>query len=137
MANCRNCGSALPAGATRCGKCGTAVPVAQASAGAPTAAAPGMIGPKACSPVLALILGIIFGGLGQLYIGQTLKGVVILVVSLLLWIFDMVFGLLTCGIGALIFTPIVILYEVLFAIDAMLVAKRLASGQAVSAWKFF
>ena len=49
------------------------------------AAASGDIGPK--SPGLALFLSFLFAGLGQFYNGEIAKGIVMLVLTILLWIF--------------------------------------------------
>lgn len=48
------------------------------------AAAAGDIGPK--SPGLALFLSFLFAGLGQFYNGQIAKGIVMLILTILLWI---------------------------------------------------
>jgi TM2 domain-containing membrane protein YozV len=66
------------------------------------------------SPILAAILSLILSGLGQIYNGQVLKGVIFIVVQL-------VNAALTAVLIGWILMPIVGLWA---AIDAYLVAKR-------------
>ena len=130
MPNCPNCGAGLQPGATKCLKCGSAVEVQQ-QAGAPGAApaAPGMVATKDVSPFLAAFLSWLLMGLGQIYIGQTTKGIVLLVLGLLFYVIDIV----TCGIFLFVHGPIAIV----FIIDAAMVAGKVKSGQPVSQWRFF
>jgi len=78
-------------------------------------------------PKSPLLMGILSGccitGLGQIILGQTVKGVVILLGAV-------VFGVITGGFGALIVLPVV-------GIDAYLIAKKLEAGQSVEEWEFF
>lgn len=75
-------------------------------------------------PVLmGLLSGCCIAGLGQMIIGQVMKGVMILIGSILL-------GALTAGVSILVIWP-------LGGIDAYLVAKKLKEGQSVDEWEWF
>jgi len=71
--------------------------------------------------ILAAILSLILlGGVGQIYLGQTKKGVILIVGTLLL----------SCiGIGVLI--------PVLGAVDAYMIADKLQKGEAVGDMQWF
>jgi len=73
-------------------------------------------------PLLALILSLFLaGGAGQIYLGQTTKGIVIIVVSLVLS---------PCfGIG--------LIPWLVGVIDAYQIAAMLKNGQSVGDWQFF
>lgn len=73
--------------------------------------------------LMGLLSGCCITGLGQIILGQTLKGVVILLGAV-------VFGVITGGLGAFIVLPLV-------GIDAYLIAKKLEAGQPVEEWEFF
>lgn len=85
----------------------------------PALAAPAPImnssGPE---PAFAAIVSFILPGAGQLWAGQTLKGVALLVVAF--------FTLSGCG-----------LLSVLAAIDAYLIAQRKRRGETVGDWQMF
>lgn len=67
-------------------------------------------------PIIAAILSfLLLGGAGHIFLGQTTKGVVLLVVSLL-----------TCGLG-----------NIFGAIDAYMIGTRLKEGTPVDEWEFF
>ena len=72
-------------------------------------------------PVLALILSfLLLGGAGQIYLGQTTKGIVIIAAS----------ALLSCvGIGVVVW--------IVGIIDAYQIATLLKNGQSVGEWQFF
>jgi TM2 domain-containing membrane protein YozV len=72
-------------------------------------------------PIIALVLSLLLlGGAGQIYLGQTTKGIVILVATLLL----------SCiGIGFIVW--------IVGVIDAYQIATMLKNGQAVGEWQFF
>ncbi len=74
-----------------------------------------------------LLMGILSGcciaGLGQMFLGQVIKGVVILIGS-------MIAAVLTAGVSILVTWP-------LGGIDAYLVAKKLKAGRSVGQWEFF
>ncbi len=72
-------------------------------------------------PMIALILSLILaGGAGQIYLGQTTKGIVLIVATLLL----------SCvGIGFIIW--------ILGIIDAYQLGTMLKAGQPIGEWQFF
>jgi len=73
-------------------------------------------------PVIALILSLLLaGGAGQIYLGQTTKGIVIIVVTVLLYC--------AFGLGAIL--------NIVGAIDAYQLATKLKNGQSVGEWQFF
>jgi len=70
-------------------------------------------------PIIALVLSLLLlGGAGQLYLGQTTKGIVIMAVCFL-----------TCGVAGI--------GIVVGCIDAYMIAKRLQEGHSVDEWEFF
>jgi len=72
-------------------------------------------------PIIAAVLSLIlFGGVGQLYLGQQKKGIIIIVASVLTW---------CIGVGAII--------QLVGAIDAYVMATRLKEGKAVGDMEFF
>ncbi|MCC5979057.1 MAG: DUF4339 domain-containing protein [Salinarimonas sp.] len=76
----------VPTGTVSTGNGGTIVQIHQHAPPpiAHYAAAAGDIGPK--SPGLALFLSFLFAGLGQIYNGEIAKGIVMLVLTILLWL---------------------------------------------------
>lgn len=70
--------------------------------------------------LMALLSGCCLAWLGQILIGQTTKGLVMLAVSV---------SLAVLGVG-IIFWPIA-------AVDAYLIAKKLKEGKPVKQWEFF
>ncbi len=84
----------------------------------PTFNVPASVVTEAPNPVLAALISVILPGAGQIYAGQTIKGVIILLVA---------FG--TCFGGGV--------FNVLAAIDALLIAQRKARGEPVGDWQFF
>ena len=79
------------------------------------------IEPSGKNAILAAILSLLlFGGVGQLYLGQTKKGIILIVATIVL----------ACiGIGLII--------PVLGAIDAYIIADKLAKGQSVGDMQWF
>ncbi|MBN1217420.1 MAG: hypothetical protein JXM69_00710 [Anaerolineae bacterium] len=71
--------------------------------------------------IVALLLSLIlFGGVGQMYLGQMKKGIILIVATLIL----------SCiGIGLLI--------PILGAIDAYMMADKLQKGQAIGDMQWF
>ncbi|MEI7870240.1 MAG: hypothetical protein WCI11_20345 [Candidatus Methylumidiphilus sp.] len=68
------------------------------------------------NPALVVILSIIPGA-GQIYLGQKMKGVILLVISL--------------------FLPIFIVLSPLSIIDTMVLYKRIKRGNTITQWEFF
>lgn len=73
---------------------------------------------RAVSPAVAAGLSLLWPGLGQIYLGQALKGVAVAV-----------FGLLTCNLLGLL--------NLVMAADGWQVAGRLRRGEVVGPWRFF
>lgn len=71
----------------------------------------------------AVLLALLITGLGQIYNKQGMKGLVILLISVVLAFF-------TCGLSILLTHPFAI-------IDAVLIAQRLNRGEAIRDWQCF
>ncbi len=135
---CRHCGSMIGAAASPTPPVAPAVtppaspastpatPGAPASAAAASGFEPGFVSPSnpPKSPVIAALLsGCCITGVGQIYLGQTSKGLVMLVIALVAATF-------TAGLGYTLFL-------ILAPIDAFLIGQKLASGRRVRDWEFF
>lgn len=134
---CTHCGVAVGQEKKFCAKCGQAVNADQAiclgCGCALTQMGNGMnnfqnAGQKtihACgkSASTAVLLTCLITGLGQMYLGQVLKGVVILLATI-------VIGALTAGVGSIVILIIAM-------IDASKIGKKLEAGQSVGEWEFF
>ncbi|MBP5674431.1 MAG: zinc-ribbon domain-containing protein [Lentisphaeria bacterium] len=131
---CANCGQAVNANQAICLKCGCALPQMQTPNNMPQMQTPNnmnnaqnagqkMIQPSGKSATTATILSCLITGLGQIYLGQTIKGVVMLLGGI-------VISLITAGIAGL---PIWIITMV----DAYKIGKKLEAGQSVGEWEFF
>lgn len=123
---CRNCGKEVGVAAVVCLSCGAALPPPFPPPVAwpmyPSDCVNASFPPK--DPVLMAVLsGCCIAGLGQIVLGQTTKGVAILLASLVL-------GVLTMGVSIFITWP-------LGAIDAYLIAKKLREGRVVGQWECF
>jgi len=83
------------------------------------------IAPKSqpTDPAIACLLSILLVGLGQLILGQTIKGIVMFLGA--------------CVLGALTLGGVWIITLPLSAIDAYLIAKKLKEGKSVGKWEFF
>ncbi len=73
-------------------------------------------------PTLMAILSAIVPGLGQIILGQTVKGIVLFVLGFVLWTTTCIFGL-----------PVTIVA----IIDAHKIGVKLRDGQPVQQWEFF
>jgi TM2 domain-containing membrane protein YozV len=71
----------------------------------------------------AVLLALLITGLGQIYNKQGMKGLIILLVSVVLAVF-------TCGFSIILTHPFAI-------IDAVLIAQRLNRGEAIRDWQCF
>ena len=111
---CTNCGAQIDEKAEICPECG----VRQAEPGAYQENRTYQGSYQQKNPVLALILSLIIVGLGQVYNGQTVKGIVLFIVALLL-------GL--TGVG-LIISFIIWLYAMY---DAYTIAQRINDGEII------
>ncbi len=76
--------------------------------------------------LMAMLSGCCISGLGQIVLGQTIKGVMILIGMIL---FGVSFGIL--------FFPVAAVFWVLAAVDAYLIANKLKRGSSVGAWECF
>jgi TM2 domain-containing membrane protein YozV len=71
-------------------------------------------------PIIAVILSLLFGGGGQLYLGQQKKGIILIVAMVLTW---------CVGLGWVV--------ELVGAYDAYVLANKLKSGKSVGDMEFF
>ncbi|WP_075618292.1 zinc ribbon domain-containing protein [Paenisporosarcina indica] len=74
-------------------------------------------------PWLMALLSFFILGLGQIVLGQTAKGITMLVVGIII-------GMITFGLSAIITLPLAV-------IDAYLIAKKKKEGKVVRDWEFF
>lgn len=89
---CQNCGAQLPDSATYCDRCGNRVGEHSGGArGLDNQMASIMVNKK--SEALALILSLIIPGLGQIYIGQSIRGILMFVMIFIIAILTMFFVL--------------------------------------------
>ena len=131
---CANCGQAINANQAICLKCGCALPQTQMPNNMQQMQMPNnmnnaqnagqkTIQPSGKSATTATILTCLITGLGQMYLGQTIKGVVMLLAAF-------VIGGFTMGFAA----PII---WIVAMIDAYKIGKKLEAGQSVGEWEFF
>lgn len=80
---CQNCGKEIPDGAKFCPECGHSS-TSGAAPGGMDANTAVMFNKK--SEGLALILSLLITGLGQIYVGQTTRGIWMLVGAIILWV---------------------------------------------------
>jgi TM2 domain-containing membrane protein YozV len=75
-------------------------------------------------PIIAAVLSaIVLGGAGQLYLGQQKKGIILIVVSAILW---------CVSVGTLGW-----IVQLIGAYDAYVIANKLKNGQPVGDMEFF
>lgn len=86
-----------------------------------------MIGPADKSVILVILLNGFT--LQYFYLGQTMKGVVFLLIDLFVML-PLVF--LTCGLGLALYIP----YHIVILIDSIMITGRL-KREAIGPWKFF
>jgi len=84
---------------------------------------PGMIPPGEKSLFLVGFLNTVMVGAGYIYLGQTGKGILFLVLVPVVAVF-------TIGIG-------VVLMVIFAVIDGILLAKRMNRGESIRKWQFF
>lgn len=81
------------------------------------------IQPKQVSILLVVLLNTFLLGFGRIYLGQTVKGIVLFIATPIL-------AFVTCGIG--------VIFLVIFAVcDGVLLARRLNAGEAIGRWQCF
>lgn len=114
---CPNCRAETHPQAIVCIKCGIGLSGATAAGGklSPTG--------QSMEPAIAALVSFFIPGIGQIILGQGIKGVVILIVGAVLCVF-------TFCIALLIVSPAA-------AIDAYLIAQKLKQGKSVGEWEFF
>jgi TM2 domain-containing membrane protein YozV len=74
------------------------------------------------NPIIAAILSLLLGGIGQLYLGQQKKGIILIVAWIVTWIIPCV-------------GPIII--SILGAIDAYMLADKLQKGETIGDMQWF
>jgi len=77
------------------------------------------------SPLLAALLSALFCGLGQIYDGRILRGVILLVLMLLVWTVGSLLGALTFGLGLLPFAIVAGALWLFGVIDAYAGSRRI------------
>lgn len=124
--NCQYCNNPVPPQVSNCPSCGAPVPQQNnPSPDRPVPPPPGVNNPvqQAKNPTLAALLSCLVPGLGQLYNGQTTKGIVIILANIAL-------GVITGGVSAVAILIVAI-------IDALKIAEKINRGATVGEWEFF
>lgn len=121
---CNSCGAESNAEQVMCVKCGVALKGVQGQSSGGGGEIAASDPPK--DPTVMCLLSVLLVGLGQILLGQTAKGIVLLVGT-------MAFVFVTCGYGILL-VPFVWLVS---GLDAYKIAKKLQDGNTVGAWEFF
>ncbi len=85
--------------------------------------------PSPMDPVVVLVLAIFLWCVAYFVYGQWQKGVA----SLVAYVFLGILGILTCGWGFVLFTPV----WILTILDAYMQAKNLREGRAIRQWTWF
>ncbi|HHV44043.1 MAG TPA: zinc ribbon domain-containing protein [Firmicutes bacterium] len=101
---CNQCGAALKPNQELCIQCGKLIRTAPSV--------------TRLAPWAAALISFFIPGLGQILVGQVVKGCVILILTL----------------TAFLFGPII---NILAALDAYLITKKINRGTAVGPWEFF
>lgn len=114
--HCQNCGIEVSPKQELCVKCGVRL------AGG-SAAGNGFVNPSSKSPGTAALLSFLVLGVGQMYIGQVLKGVAMLLAAMVL-------------ISITGFFALPVLW-VVYPLDAYLIGKKLKNGKSVGKWECF
>ena len=112
---CGNCGQAVNANQAICLACGVSLQQKSSSSFNFKIDSKNTVQPSGKSASTAVILSCLLPGLGQIYLGQTLKGLAILGLALLTNVIGWVVGM----------------------VDAAKIGKKLEAGQSVGEWEFF
>ena len=116
---CSNCGEAVHSNQSICLKCGSALQPLRGQQQGVNVGGGKMIAPSGKSAGTATLLSCLIVGLGQIYLGQVLKGIVMILLCIV-----------TGGAAAL---PL----WIVGMIDANKIGKKLEAGQSVGEWEFF
>lgn len=76
------------------------------------------------SPLLAALLSALFCGLGQVYNGRMLRGVVLFALMTILWVIGSVLGFLTFGLGMVPFAIVAGALWLFGIVDAYLGSRK-------------
>lgn len=138
-AYCGNCGAELKPGQVVCLNCGVAINTASKPAGGTSPLNEPVkeiaSGPKNAG--LAALFSCLLSGLGQLYLGQVTKGIVLLGACFVLNFIAAILDSLTLGIFAILHFPLAVIFWVVVMLDAYFIGKRIERGETVGEWKFF
>jgi hypothetical protein len=122
---CSHCGAGVTEAAVICLSCGAACGTGLTQSGGAASAAAvdnGITNPNAMSPIAAGLLGFCcLPGLAQMMLGQVVKGLVLFLISLVLW------PTIVGGLAVNVFS----------GIDAYQIAQKLKDGKTVGQWEFF
>ncbi|HZC44030.1 MAG TPA: hypothetical protein VE195_07645 [Acidobacteriaceae bacterium] len=77
------------------------------------------------SPLLAALLSALLCGLGQIYDGRVLRGVILLALMLILWAMGGLLGALTFGLGMLPFAIVAGALWIFGVVDAYAGSRRI------------
>lgn len=103
-------------------------PPAQPYVAQPYAAQPGVVVVKHKEPILSAILSLFIPGLGQVYNGQVLKGIIILALYVGLWAVSGMLMFVLIGFCTMLLPVVLWLYAIY---DAYVVAGKINRGQRV------
>jgi TM2 domain-containing membrane protein YozV len=77
------------------------------------------------SPLLAALLSALLCGLGQIYDGRPLKGIILMALMLILWVIGGLLGALTFGLGMLPFAIVAGALWIFGVVDAYAGSRRI------------
>lgn len=81
------------------------------------------------SPLLAALLSALLCGLGQIYDGRILRGMILLALMLILWSIGGLLGALTLGLGMLPFAIVAGALWIFGVVDAYAGGRRIHRGE--------
>ncbi len=124
---CQGCGAETSEQAVVCVKCGVSLTTSKVAGNSQQVTK--LIQPSnpPKDPTTMCVLSAALAGLGQIILGQTAKGIILFIVSVIALISCI------CWIG-LIAYPLICAVS---AIDAHKIATKLKNGKSVEAWEFF
>jgi hypothetical protein len=80
-------------------------------------------------PILILILAVFLGGIAYFVIGQWQKGIA----AVAAWLTAIALVVVTCGVGIILYMPLIIA----IVVDAYMQADLLKKGRTIGQWTFF